>query len=175
MNKINISLLIFISIFIVIIVIYNYYFDRKIEIQLDQCIDGDTAWFIINGKKEKVRLLGIDTPESIHPNGIIEEYGIEASNYTCDVLKSANYIYLEYDSNSDPYDKYNRVLGWVFVDNNNLSELLLSKGYAEVQYIYGDYKYIDRLCSIQEEAYYNRLGIWNTSKYDTYQKNYCYK
>lgn len=141
---------------------------NKISIELDSCIDGDTAWFIVDGKKTKVRFLGIDTPESIN---IKEEYGVDASNYTCDMLKNAKDIYIEFDSNSKKYDKYDRMLGYVFVDNNNLSELLLSKGLAEVKYIYDEYKYIDRLCNSQYVAYKSRLGIWE--KYD-YTDNYCY-
>ncbi|MBQ8681899.1 MAG: thermonuclease family protein [Bacilli bacterium] len=145
--------------------------NQQLEIKFSKCIDGDTARFIINGKEEKVRFLGIDTPESTN---IQEEYGEEASNYTCEVLKKANNIYIEYDINSNKRDKYDRVLGWIFVDNNNLSELLLSRGYAEVNYIYGDYKYIDELCVAQKNAYKDNLGIWgtNTSKY---KNNYCTK
>lgn len=141
----------------------------NVNITLDSCVDGDTAWFIINNEKVKVRFLGIDTPESTN---IIEEYGEDASNYTCGLLEDAKDIYIEYDDNSDSHDKYGRLLGWVFVDGNNLSELLVSKGYAEVKYIYGDYKYIDNLCSKQYGAYKDKLGIWNN--YD-YTKNYCYK
>lgn len=147
---------------------------RKIEIQFDRCVDGDTAWFWLHGKSEKVRFLGIDAPESVHPNGIVEDYGIESSNYTCSLLMEAKSIYLEYDPSSSTRDKYNRVLGWVFVDNNNISELLLSKGYAKVDYIYGDYQYIDQLCKVQQEAYDSRLGIWNQD-YDNYQDNYCFQ
>ena len=102
----------------------------------------------------------------------MEEYGVDASNYTCSVLESANDIYIEFDNNSEEYDKYDRMLGYVFVDNNNLSELLLSKGLAEVKYIYGEYKYIDGLCNSQYEAYKSKLGIWG--KYD-YTDNYCYE
>jgi len=152
-------------------VVFSFYLEQKVKIQLVECIDGDTAWFMINGKKEKVRFLGIDTPESTN---YIEEYGKEASDYTCNLLTNAESIYLEYDINSDRYDKYDRVLGYIFVDNNNLSELLLSNGYAKVYYIYGDYKYLDDLCKTQEYAYSNRLGIWN-KEYDEYQKNYCNK
>lgn len=148
--------------------------NQKIEIQLDRCVDGDTAWFLIDGKREKVRFLGIDTPESVHPNGVVEEYGMDASDYTCDMLKKADHIYLEYDSNSDRYDRYGRVLGWVFVGDQNLSELLLAIGYARVEYVYGDYKYIDKLCEVQKQAYLDRLGIWKV-EYDKYQENYCMK
>ena len=158
---------------LIIILTFNSYYNDRIEIQLIDCIDGDTAWFRVNDKKEKVRFLGIDTPESVHPNGIVEDYGKEASDYTCNILKSATKIELEYDIKSDEYDKYGRLLAWIFVDNNNLSELLLSKGYAEVNYIYNDYKYLDNLCIVQYNAYQNKLGIWNSS--NNYESNYCNK
>ena len=173
MKKIIIVIFILITIITICFFLFFRIDSSKIEVYLDRCIDGDTASFLIHNKKEKVRFLGIDTPETIHPNGIVEEYGEEASDYTCHLLKEANHIYLEYDINSNRYDKYNRVLGWIFVDNHNISELLLSKGYAKVAYIYGDYKYIDRLCIIQKEAYLNKIGIWNQQ--DFYQNNDCNK
>lgn len=163
--------LIFISLVIIVscyIFIINYDNEDRVEVKLVDCIDGDTARFIVNGKEEKVRFLGIDTPESTN---YMEKYGIDASNYTCSMLKNAKNIYLEYDINSDRYDKYNRLLGYIFVDNNNLSELLLSRGYAEVKYIYGDYKYIDDLCVAQKNAYNNNLGIWSSGY--NYKDNYC--
>lgn len=175
-NKVTwICVFLVISIFFVIfsyvgITKYNKINIKKEKIELVNCIDGDTAKFIIDGKEEKVRFLGIDSPESTN---YIEEYGKEASNYTCELLKNANDIYIEYDVNSDRRDKYNRVLGWIFIDNNNLSELLLSKGYAEVKYIYGNYKYIDNLCLTQKKAYDNNLGIWSINY--SYKDNYCYK
>lgn len=145
--------------------------NSKEKIELVDCIDGDTARFIINGKEEKVRFLGIDTPESTN---IQEEYGVDASNYTCDILNSSNNIYIEYDINSNKRDKYNRILGYIFIDDKNLSELLVLNGYAEVKYIYGDYKYIDKLCKAEYIAYKERKGIWSISNY-SYKDVYCYK
>jgi micrococcal nuclease len=157
---------------VIILLCFQIHPVSKNEIQLSRCVDGDTAWFFLNGKEVKVRFLGVDTPETVHPNGIVEEYGKEASDYTCMMLKGAKHIYLEYDENSDRMDKYHRVLGWIFVDDDNLSELLVAKGYAEVKYIYGDYKYLDELCNQEWEAYLNRLGIWSLSSYQ-YENHYC--
>ena len=70
---------------------------EKQAVTLNKCVDGDTAWFNLNNSNIKVRFLGIDTPESTNQ---IEEYGKEASNYTCDLLKSAKEIQIEYDDNS---------------------------------------------------------------------------
>lgn len=160
------------SLIIGIIIIFVYMFtlnyNNKISVVLDSCVDGDTVWFIVDGERVKVRLLGIDTPESTN---YVEEYGDMASSYTCDKLSNANDIYIELDNNSDKYDKYDRLLGYVFVDGDNLGSLLLSNGLAEVKYIYGKYKYLDEFCDSQYEAYNNRLNIWDS--YD-YTKNYCY-
>lgn len=168
-NLLLTTILVVISLVVFSVVVYKIISDNeRVDVQLDSCIDGDTVWFIVDGKREKVRLLGINTPESTNK---IEEYGVMASDYTCNILQNANDIYLEFDNNSDYRDKYNRLLAYVFVDGNNLSELLLSEGLAEVKYIYADYKYINRLCQKQYQAYNNKLGIWNI--YD-YSKNYCY-
>ena len=165
-------ILLIISVVVIVscVFITNYNNEDKVEVKLVSCIDGDTARFIVNGKEEKVRFLGIDTPESTN---YIETYGVDASDYTCNMLKNADNICLEFDINSDKYDKYNRMLAYVFVDNNNLSELLLSLGYAEVKYIYGDYKYISILCKAQKQAYNDNLGIWRIGY--NYHDNYCIK
>ena len=80
-------------------------YNNKISVVLDSCVDGDTAWFLIDGERVKVRMLGIDTPESTN---YVEEYGDMASSYTCDKLSRASDIYIELDNNSDKYDKYDR-------------------------------------------------------------------
>ncbi len=165
----------FISTLLVVLVLYfmYYYNDNKIKVSLDSCVDGDTAWFIINNKREKVRLLGIDAPE-IEKDGVkAQDYGEDAFKFTCNKLKSADNIYIEYDANSKKRDKYNRVLAWVFVDNDNLNKLLVSKGYARVRYVYDDYKYINDLCIEQDMAYRKHYGIWKND--NSYRDNYCLK
>jgi micrococcal nuclease len=124
---------------------------------LVRCIDGDTARFNINGKEETVRFLAIDTPESTNK---IEPYGKEASTYTCNQLKSGN-ITIEYDPNSDQRDKYDRVLGWIFVDNNLLQEKIIENGYGEVAYLYGDYKYTSILQEAEMKAKSSKVGMWS--------------
>lgn len=159
--------------FIVVLVVMLMYSDKQ-EVSLYRCVDGDTAWFLIQGKKEKVRFLAIDTPEIAHDSRKADVYGDSAKDYTCKMLKNAQHIDLEYDEGSSKKDKYGRVLAWVFVDDKNLNYLLVKKGYAMVRYVYGDYRYLDMLCDSQEEAYQHKLGLW---KYDSkeYSDNYCLK
>lgn len=115
---------------------------KKLEVTLDKCVDGDTAWFNLDNERIKTRFLAINTPESTNK---IEAYGKEASNYTCNMLTNAKKIEIEYDNNSDKFDKYDRHLVWVFVDDTLLQEKLLEEGLAEIKYIYGDYKYLDEI------------------------------
>lgn len=172
MKKIFISILILVIIIVTFCLVYNEDSDR-LAISFYQCIDGDTAWFLINNKREKIRFLGIDTPEISGINK--EEFGIDARDYTCSLLENANKIELEYDKNSEKYDKYNRMLAWIFIDDKNISELLLKNGLAQVKYIYGDYQHVNSLCLSQKEAYDNKLGIWKIYSEKDYQNNYCLK
>ena len=109
-------------------------------------------------------MLAIDTPETNHPTKGKEPYGEEASNYTCYKLMKAKRIKLEYDDNSDKFDKYDRHLAWVFVDNSLLQQDLIKKGYAKVDYVYGDYKYLNILKEEEKNAKLNQIGIWNNNK-----------
>ena len=132
---------------------------EKLEVKLNKCVDGDTAWFITdNNETIKARFLAIDTPESTNQ---IEEYGKEASKFTCDKLTNAEKIVLEYDENSNKIDKYNRHLVWVFIDNKLLQSLLLKEGLAEIKYLYGDYEYTSILEKDESYAKENKLNIWN--------------
>ena len=94
------------------------------------------------------------------------EYGKEASEYTCEKIKNAEVLELEYDEDSDKLDKYNRHLVWVFVDGELLQKKLVSKGYASVAYLYGDYKYTSELEEAEQDAEDNKLGIWSTEQTD---------
>ena len=130
--------------------------NEKERVEFYKCSDGDTARFIIKGEEVKVRFLAIDTPE-IDKN---EPYSKEAKEYTCNALKKAKEIYLEYDGNSDKMDKYGRLLAFVYVDGTLLQKKLISNGYAKVAYIYGNYEHVDELKKAEENAKKNKIGIW---------------
>ena len=142
----------------------------KDKVKLSKCVDGDTAWFILNEEKIKVRFLAIDTPESTNK---IEPYGKEAAKYTCDMLTSATNIELEYDDESDKVDKYGRYLAWIIIDGENLQMKLVENGYAEVKYIYGNYKYLDEIKKLQKKAQEEKLNIWSEYQNNDYF-NYIY-
>ena len=165
-------------IFIFFIGVNSVFANEKYPVTLNKCVDGDTAYFKLNEKIIKTRFLAIDTPESTNE---IEEYGKEASAFTCDSLTNAEKIEIEYDENSNKTDKYNRDLVWVWVDDILLQETLLEEGLAEVKYLYGDYAYTVHLQEVEAKAKEDKIKIWgdstntsvdNTTSDDTEEESY---
>lgn len=131
-----------------------------ITVTLNKCVDGDTAWFNYNEDVIKVRFLAINTME-LKSDDINAQL---AADYTCNELTNAKEIKLEFDPKSDEKDKYQRYLAWIFVDNSLLQAKLIEKGYAEVKYIYNEYKYVEDLKEKEEVAKDKKIGIWSVSK-----------
>ena len=137
--------------------------NEKIEIKYSESVDGDTAKFKLNGEIITVRLLGIDTPETVHPSLGEQLYGKEASNYTKEKLQNANKIELEYDSKSSKTDKYGRHLAWIWVDDSLLQEELIREGLAQTYMLQDNYTYAWLLQEKQEEAKEEKVGMWSDS------------
>lgn len=159
-----------ISIFIVLFIMFTPVYAKK-KVEFSSCTDGDTFKIIYNNEVKTVRLLAVDTPESVHPKKEVEYYGKEASDYTCNVLKKANKIELEFDENSDKLDKYDRLLAWVFIDDKLLQESLIEGGYAKVAYLYGNYKYTTKLQELQEIASNKNIGVWDEEAKENFNPN----
>lgn len=126
------------------------------EVTLVSCVDGDTAQVMLAGKKERVRFIAIDAPE-LKSNDF---YSKEAADYTCSQLKNAKNISLEFDPLADDRDKFDRLIAWVYVDDQLLQSSLVEKGYAKVRYIYDDYLYVDQLNVLQKNAKSKKIGLW---------------
>lgn len=145
--------------------------NTKEKVNFVKCVDGDTAKFERNNKVFTLRFLAVNTPETKSPKKGVEFYGKEASNYTCNRLKEAKTIEIEYDNQSDRKDRYNRNLGWVFLDDKLLQKDLVENGYAKVDYIYGKYKYVDELKELEKKAKTSKKGLWQKENTKTNKKN----
>lgn len=145
--------------------------NTKEKVNFVKCVDGDTAKFERNNKVFTLRFLAVNTPETKSPKKGVEFYGKEASNYTCNRLKEAKTIEIEYDNQSDRKDRYNRNLGWVFLDDKLLQKDLVENGYAKVDYIYGKYKYVDELKELEKIAKKDKKGLWHKENTKTNKKN----
>ena len=121
-------------------------------------IDGDTIEIDYKGTKETVRLIGVDTPESVHPDASKNtEFGEIASNFTKTQLLD-KHIKLEFDVSER--DKYGRLLGYVWYDEVLFNEYLVEQGYARVATYPPDVKYVERFLAAQERAREAKLGLW---------------
>lgn len=129
--------------------------NKKYSATLEKCIDGDTAHFNINGKVYKTRFLYIDTPESTNK---VEPFGNVATDFSCTMLEAGN-ITLETDGN-ELFDKYDRLLAWVWVDNRLLQEEITRAGLVKGFYDYGDYRYEEIIHAAMEEAKEAKKGIY---------------
>jgi micrococcal nuclease len=127
--------------------------------KLVDCIDGDTAVFNVNGKEYKTRFLYIDTPES---TTTLEPFGPEAAEFTCSYLKQGK-ITLETDGRN-LFDKYGRLLAWVWVGDKLHQEEITKAGLVEDFYDYGNYKYENRIWAAMDYAKSNDKGMYASTK-----------
>ena len=152
----------YLILFFSILLINKNVYAKKYDVKLKTCIDGDTAILIQNNENIKVRFLAIDTPETKYSEKGEQPYGDEASKFTCNKLKNANSIEVEYDSKSNKTDKYDRHLVWVWIDNKLLQKEIIKNGLGKVTYLYDNYKYTKELKQEETIAKKNKIGIWST-------------
>ena len=120
-------------------------------------IDGDTIAVEKNGKKEKVRLIGVDTPETVHPSKPVEYFGKEASEFTRKKVEGKR-VNLEYDWQSR--DKYGRLLAYVYIEDGTfLNAEIIRQGYG-FAYTRYPFKYLDDFRQYERGARTNNRGLW---------------
>lgn len=125
-------------------------------------IDGDTIEIDRYGKIETVRLIGIDTPETVDPRKPVQCFGKEASDNSKALLQGKS-VRVETDPLVGERDKYNRLLAYVWLDDNQLvNQLLISGGYAhEYTYRSQSYKYQDQFKQAEMAAKESGTGLWS--------------
>jgi micrococcal nuclease len=121
-------------------------------------VDGDTVEVAFEGRELDVRLIGIDTPESVKPDSPVECYGPEASAYTEGRLEGET-VRLEFDvERLDPFD---RTLAYVWLGDELFNETLVREGYALVTTFPPNVAYVERFRDAQRLAREQGLGLWS--------------
>lgn len=145
---------------ILVLIIYKPFGGRKSPVDADyyqvvRVIDGDT---IRLDNDEVVRLIGVDTPESTHPELPVQLFAKEAADFTrrlCEGLK----VRLEFGE--DREDKYGRLLAYVYLeDGRMINEELIKRGYAYVLRRF-PFKKKDKFLYLQSEARSQQRGLWS--------------
>lgn len=144
---------------------------KKKSVLLEACelvkvTDGDTIWVkptgIEDSERFKVRLIGINTPESVHSDKTKNtKEGKEASKFLKALLEKYDTLYLEYDETQ--YDKYGRTLAYVWLNNDftdsyedfktyNLGAILIKNGHAKSMKIKPNTKYAELYDRVESEV-----------------------
>ena len=112
-----------------------------------------------NGEQIKVRLIGVDTPETVKPNTPVQPYGKEASNYSKQHLNNKD-VYLEYDKEKE--DRYGRTLAYVWLDEKTMyNEELVKKGLAREKYFSPNGKYRSTFEKDEQQAKKDKVNLWS--------------
>lgn len=141
-------------------------FSEQALVRVKRVVDGDTL-LLTNG--ERVRLFGVDTPETKKPDTPVQPFGPEASEFTRQMVEG-QVVTLVFDR--ERYDKFGRTLAFVFVNQICLNEELIRQGLsaAQLQYPFrSDMK--QRFTRAEAEAREHRRGLWSIPGWDGRMQN----
>jgi micrococcal nuclease len=111
-----------------------------------------------NNRNERIRLIGVDTPETVHPRIGEEPYGREASNFTKSQL-TGKQVLIELDV--EPRDKYGRLLGYVYLtDGTMFNASLMNQGYAQMMTYPPNVRWAELFRALQTNARNQSRGLW---------------
>jgi micrococcal nuclease len=127
---------------------------------VQRVVDGDT---LLLGTGERVRLIGVDTPETKHPNKPVEHFGKEAAGFTKRMVEG-KLVRIEYDplaGGPEHQDKYKRTLAYVFLqDGTHLNAEIIRQGHGFAISSTPPFKYQNEFRGLEREAREQRRGLW---------------
>ena len=122
-------------------------------------IDGDT---IVVGPNEKVRLIGVDTPETVHPKNTVQCFGQEAKEFTRSMVERRSIRLVLDESNAARHhkDRYGRTLAYVYFDDGTmLNAELIRRGYAHA-YTRFPFRHVVEFRQLERTARRQAVGLW---------------
>ena len=127
-------------------------------------VDGDTIDIAIGGNTERVRLIGINTPETKHPTKGVECFGPEASAYTEQLLPEGTALRVERDI--EARDKYGRLLLYVYIENGNVfvNLDLVLQGYARPMVFEPNTAHKADFAQAATQAELRNVGLWQACR-----------
>lgn len=123
-------------------------------------VDGDTVDVLFHGERTRLRLIGLDTPETVDPYKPVQCFGIEASNEAKQLLDGQS-VRVELDPSQGTLDKYGRTLAYIYLPDGTLfNELMIAEGYGREYTYRTPYKYQAAFRAAQAEARSTQRGLW---------------
>lgn len=131
-----------------------------------QVVDGDTLRVEVAGAIEDVRLLGIDTPETVHPSKPVQCWGPEASARTHELLPEGTEVLLQRDA--EARDRYGRLLvyAWRRTDHLFVNRALVAEGQARTLAIAPNTAHQATLAAAEHDARTREAGLWGACRTD---------
>lgn len=134
----------------------------RVRAEVERVVDGDTIIVRLGGQRERVRYIGIDTPESARPDAPVECYGPEAASANARLL-AGGVVLLEFDA--ERRDDYGRLLAYVYLpDGTFVNGRLVEEGYARAIVIPPNVKYATTLRNLERSARAAGRGLWGACR-----------
>lgn len=131
----------------------------RFRVPVERVIDGDTIIVRLDGRRERVRYIGINTPETHHPHMAVQPYGPEATEANRGLVAGGDVV-LELDA--EPRDKYGRLLAYVYLpDGTFVNAVLVEEGYAQVMTVPPNVRHADEFRRLEREARAADRGLWS--------------
>jgi endonuclease YncB( thermonuclease family) len=127
--------------------------------EVARVVDGDTIVVLMDGKQRTVRLIGVDTPEAVHPQKPVERFGREASDFLKGLLRGQS-VRLEYDPISNRQDRYGRLLAYAYLaDGRFVNREIIASGYG---FAYTKYpcRHLEEFRAVEARSRMTKVGMW---------------
>jgi len=135
-------------------------FSKSQAEEVVRIVDGDTVVLLLDGKTTTIRLIGVDTPETVHPQKPVEAYGKEASRFLRNLLAGES-VYVEYEPTGSHLDKYGRTLAYLYraPDGLFVNLEIVRQGYGHA-YTRFPFQYMELFRDAERRAREAERGLW---------------
>lgn len=128
-----------------------------VEARVVRAVDGDTIVVRLDGRDQRLRYIGVNTPESVDPRREVQCFGKEAAERNRELVEGRQ-VWLEKDVSET--DQYGRLLRYVYADGRLVNAALIREGYGRVVTFPPDVRLVDELRQLEREARTARRGLW---------------
>jgi micrococcal nuclease len=135
-------------------------FSRATPCPVIRVIDGDTVVLALDGRETTIRLIGVDSPETVHPTRTVERFGREAAGFLRNLIRGRS-VYIEYEPAARRLDRYGRTLAYLYtVPDARLVNLeIVARGYGHAYTKY-PFSRMERFREAERHAREAKLGLW---------------
>lgn len=143
--------------------------------RVTEFVDGDTIGVKMNGQTQKIRFIGVDTPETHDPRKAVQCYGQAAANFTKQLIGNQS-IRLVMDPQSTNRDRYDRLLRYIYLPDGRLVNAeIIKQGYG-FAYTSFPFTKLEEFRKYQKEAQAAKKGLWSScsptpNQYGSYTSN----